>query len=103
MVAFKHKRAIPKFLILKKLTPKILNILNRFLLSYFLIYFDETLRKADLRIILMYLHIFLPYIVNYPFLRETLKFNMSLKNDNICRLAQLSIFGVSFCLCVKVG
>ena len=58
MVAFKHKRAIPKFLVLVKLTPKILNILNRLLLSYFLIYFDETLRTAEPQNILLHFDIF---------------------------------------------
>ena len=49
LVTFKHKPAIPKFLVLRKLTPKILNILNRLLLAYILIYFDEIFRTANLR------------------------------------------------------
>ena len=58
LVAFKYMLAIQKFLVLKKLYPKILNILNHLLLSYFLINFDETLRTADQRNILLYLHFF---------------------------------------------
>ena len=86
MVAFKHKRVIPKYLALRKLrklTPKILNIMNRLLLSYFLIYFDETLRTADPQNILFYLHTFCLDYELLVFLRETIKFNVSLKNDNI--------------------
>ena len=45
---------IPTFLVLGKLTPKILNVLNRLLLSYFLIYFDETSTTADQQNILLY-------------------------------------------------
>ena len=61
MVAFKCKLAIPKFLVFRKLTSMILNILNRVLLFYFL--FNETLITADPRNILLYLLIFWPKLL----------------------------------------
>ena len=70
LVAFKYTRTIPKVLVLRKLTPNILNILNRLLLSYFLIYFDENLRIADLLNIVLYLHIFLPKLLITVFLKR---------------------------------
>ena len=70
MVGFKCKRAIPIFLILRKLTAKILNILNRLLLSYFFIYFDQTLRAADPQNILLWLHISLPKLLITVFLKK---------------------------------
>ena len=52
--------------------------------SFFLIYFDETLRTANSRFILLYLHFFLLNYYLPGFFREILKFNVSLKkNDNI--------------------
>ena len=63
MVPFKHKRAILKFLVLRKSSPKILNILNPPMLSYFLTYFDETLKTAGPQNILLCLHIYLPKLL----------------------------------------
>ena len=69
MVAFKYKQTIPKYLGLRKSTPKILNILNCLLVSYFLIHFDETENRRPAIYFIVFAH-FLPKLLITIFLRD---------------------------------
>ena len=56
----------------------------------FLIYFDETLRTPTREIFYSNCAFFSPKLLITVF-RDILKLNVSLKNDNTCELAKLSI------------
>ena len=105
LVAFKHKRAIPKISCFGKID---FNDFDHLKSSHALLFLNLFLWNSEnswpAKYFIVFSH-FLSKLLKNLF-RKTFKFNVALKTDNICLVVHThNGFGVdlTFCICVKEG